>query len=420
MDYTFKAGSAPFYPRHRDVVLAWQCRALGGIPRSTARHKLRVVEDTARVVSCYAYHLPWPTFMRNAVGAPYEWDWVPECPNSGAVGPAKYAVSVEVHRVDLTVSFHLFPRNVLFSRVDHVTHSWVFHVVRHLVMEDEVAVRCFRRSVGILQQRHSATSLSSVAMAVACMSYSGWWLSTEPHAGGLVDPMVIGHERNSTIASVVRSFRRMGRREDGRRIALLATAAMCFAPASILRPWLWHLARRLCAHSVGAPCSECVGRGSAPAASRAILRLFSPRFSGHGPGRAEVRALPARFVRRAVERSSVVRGRLRCCAGEPRCAVLESLDALCVARRGLSSTAFADQGAWPFGVHPRGGVLPPDVPPGGQSLRNMVREAHCGGCKRVSRTMRKCERCLSVHYCSRRCQKKHWVHGHRNVCRARV
>jgi len=43
----------------------------------------------------------------------------------------------------------------------------------------------------------------------------------------------------------------------------------------------------------------------------------------------------------------------------------------------------------------------------------------CGGCRSIDRVMRVCEGCHMVHYCNRKCQKKHWKRGHHLRCPGR-
>jgi MYND finger len=43
--------------------------------------------------------------------------------------------------------------------------------------------------------------------------------------------------------------------------------------------------------------------------------------------------------------------------------------------------------------------------------------ATCWGCGEPASARRKCSRCLQAYYCSEACQKQHWVHSHKSVCK---
>lgn len=40
----------------------------------------------------------------------------------------------------------------------------------------------------------------------------------------------------------------------------------------------------------------------------------------------------------------------------------------------------------------------------------------CGGCKHVSKKLKRCSRCKMVKYCSTGCQRSDWIH-HKGLCR---
>ena len=42
---------------------------------------------------------------------------------------------------------------------------------------------------------------------------------------------------------------------------------------------------------------------------------------------------------------------------------------------------------------------------------------YCGAAAADGSQLKFCASCKSVGYCQKRCQKKHWSHGHRQVCR---
>ena len=45
----------------------------------------------------------------------------------------------------------------------------------------------------------------------------------------------------------------------------------------------------------------------------------------------------------------------------------------------------------------------------------------CGGCGETTfKKMKVCARCKKIHYCSKKCQRKHWKFGHKEICKKSV
>ena len=85
-------------------------------------------------------------------------------------------------------------------------------------------------------------------------------------------------------------------------------------------------------------------------------------------------------------------------------------------RGGISGSYLADRGRWPVVVDGTGRKL--SCKP--TNLKELASCGHCGAEKRLD-ALKKCGRCLAVHYCDGACQREHWKRGgHKQACKERL
>ena len=85
-------------------------------------------------------------------------------------------------------------------------------------------------------------------------------------------------------------------------------------------------------------------------------------------------------------------------------------------RGGIRGSFLAGRGRWPVVVDGTGREL--SCKP--TNLKELASCGHCGAEKRLD-ALKKCARCLAVHYCDGACQRKHWKRGgHKQVCKERL
>ena len=82
-------------------------------------------------------------------------------------------------------------------------------------------------------------------------------------------------------------------------------------------------------------------------------------------------------------------------------------------RGSISGSYLADRGCWPVVVDGTGRELPCKP----TNLKGLASCDHCGVEKCLD-ALKKCARCLAVHYCDGACQRKHWKRGgHKQACK---
>ena len=85
-------------------------------------------------------------------------------------------------------------------------------------------------------------------------------------------------------------------------------------------------------------------------------------------------------------------------------------------RGGISGSFLAGRGRWPVVVDGTGRGL--SCKP--TNLKELASCGHCGAEKRLD-ALKKCGRCLAVHYCDAACQREHWKRGgHKQACKEQL